>query len=70
MQYNLPIIITHILPGQEQLNLDYLLAKGLVEQVSDSVIEQIALADVRNNPCRQPNVQPIINPSTNVKTAV
>ena len=71
LQYNLPIIITHILPGQEQLNLDYLLAKGLVEQVSDSVIEQIALADVRKQSLQtNPNVQPIINPSTNVKTAV
>ncbi len=71
LQYNLPIIVTHILPGQEQLNLDYLLAKGLVVQVAGSVVEQIAQVGERKNNLRSnPNVQPIINPATNVKTAV
>lgn len=71
LQYNLPIIVTHILPGQEQLNLDYLLDKGLVEQVTDSVVEQIAQVSARKHGLQtNPNVQPIINPATNVKTVV
>ncbi len=71
LQYNLPTIITHILPGQEQLNLDYLLPKELVEQVSGSVIEQINRTDLRKAFLQtSPNVKPIVSPEVTVKNAV
>lgn len=71
LQYNLPTIITHILPGQEQLNLDYLLDKELVEQVSGAVIEQINRAGLRKALLQtNPNVQPIVSPAVTVKSVV
>jgi processive 1,2-diacylglycerol beta-glucosyltransferase len=71
LQYNLPLIITNILPGQEQLNLDYLLAKGLVEQLSADVSGQIARAKMRKMAlATNPNLQPIVNPAVSAKSAI
>ncbi len=65
LQYNLPIVVTHILPGQEQLNLDYLLEKGLVEQMTEAVATQILRAKTRKvELLSNPNAQAIIAPPT------
>lgn len=71
LQYNLPIVVTHILPGQEKLNLEYLLAKGLVEQMSASVPEQISRAKMRKIELAvNSNAQSIINPAVSARSAI
>jgi len=71
LQYNLPIIVTHILPGQEKLNLEYLLSKGLVEQMSASVPDQIIRAKMRKiELATNSNIQPIVNPVVSARSAI
>lgn len=71
LQYSLPIVITHTLPGQEQLNLDYLLGKKLVEQVSFPLVNQISSSqNIRNSLVRNPYLQGIIHPPESPKTAL
>ncbi len=71
LQYGLPMIITHTLPGQEELNLAYLLKKGLVQKVSRDVLLQAKKILLNKMALESnPNLNPIIKPQITVKTAV
>jgi processive 1,2-diacylglycerol beta-glucosyltransferase len=50
LQWGLPIIVTHCLPGQEELNLRYLQNKGLVEIAKKDIALQVRrLADSKRS---------------------
>ena len=71
LQYGLRMVITHTLPGQEDLNLSYLLNKDLVEKVSQDVLAQARVLLARPKPIiNSPALEEIVNPKVTAKMAV
>ena len=64
LRWQLPILISHLLPGQEELNYNYLLDKGLVMPEPISLIEEareeIETGSFRKNLERNPALQELI----------
>jgi processive 1,2-diacylglycerol beta-glucosyltransferase len=52
LRWQLPILVSHLLPGQEQHNFKYLLANGLVMPKSNDIVSQ-ALEELETGRFRQ-----------------
>lgn len=79
LQWFLPLCVTHLLPGQEELNFDYLTAKSLImskvtlEQAASRVSEELLSHNFRKNLIQNPNTAVITgleNPGNRVISAV
>jgi processive 1,2-diacylglycerol beta-glucosyltransferase len=74
LQYNLPIQITHLLAGQEELNYKYLVEKKLVLEKKGDVLETV-VKEIQSNEFKKSltfnlNKQEILNSFGEVKRAV
>jgi processive 1,2-diacylglycerol beta-glucosyltransferase len=71
LQYGLSIIVPYVLPGQEELNLKYLLAKGLIQTVSQELISQISdIQSFQERLPENPNFKAIVYPKITAAGAV
>jgi processive 1,2-diacylglycerol beta-glucosyltransferase len=71
LYYRLPILVTHWLPGQEELNIHYLLSKGLImssiqRQMNPATIIRATVEEVRSQNFRKmlsanPNLAEVID---------
>ena len=74
LYWNLPIIISHLLPGQEQHNYNYLLEKELVMPKPKNLVEEV-LEEVKTGKFRQKlkansAAQNLFNRTQNIELAV
>ncbi len=74
LQYNLPLLLTHYLPGQEELNVSYLLQKGLIMYERADMIgrvrEEVSRKDFRISLSANSNSAKIVEPEFPAKNAV
>lgn len=74
LQYNLPMFLTHYLPGQEELNVNYLLEKGLVMYEKTNIIanvkKELFSGTFKKSLQNNPNRSLIISPKNTAKDAV
>lgn len=74
LQYNLPMFLTHYLPGQEELNVTYLLEKKLVlYEKSDIVVrikKELETGEFKKSLNNNQNLALIVYPTVTAKQAV
>jgi processive 1,2-diacylglycerol beta-glucosyltransferase len=71
LQYGLSIIVPYVLPGQEELNLKYLLSKNLVQKISPKLISQISgIKSFQESLYENPSFQAIVYPKVSAVSAV
>ena len=74
LQYGLPLLLTHYLPGQEELNVTYLLDKKLVIYEKTDIVgrvkEEVKQKSFKNSLSANPNLAKIVDPELTAKSAV
>lgn len=74
LQYGLPLLLTHFLPGQEELNVTYLLGKKLIMyNKTDTLVlikKELETGIFKNSLKTNPNFDLIVNPTTPAFKAV
>lgn len=73
LSWSLPLLVTHWLPGQEELNIDYLKSHNLVMLEGDAVAQvkqEIAFGKFKKQLQNNPNVSRLVNPEISAKAAV
>lgn len=73
LSWRLPVLVTHWLPGQEELNIVYLKDKGLVMLAGDAITQiqqELASGNFKKQLQTNPYLNELLNPEISVQTAV
>lgn len=74
LEYNLPMFLTHYLPGQEELNVAYLLARNLIMYNKTNTLalikKELEIGGFKKTLQNNPNVDLIISPKFTAKEVV
>jgi len=73
LSWGLPLLVTHWLPGQEELNIQYLKSRNLVMLADDAVAQvkqEIASGEFKKQLQNNPNVSCLVKPETGVQAVV
>ena len=65
LRWNLPIIVSHLLPGQEKWNFEYLLKHGLVmpkvQNIASQAVEELSSGAFKKSLITNPDLQKLFN---------
>lgn len=65
LYFRVPVLVTHLLPGFEQYNYNYLLEKGLIMpepiNIIESVLEELELGSFKKSVMNNPQIKSLVN---------
>ena len=73
LSWDLPLLVTHWLPGQEELNIEYLQKRNLVMLAGDTVAQikqEIESGEFKKQLQSNPHVSLLVKPEVRVKTVL